>query len=293
MTRMDKLMILGAWALMAAVGIFGVWKTAQAPRIDPGIAKLIKELEKLQNEPAPPWHDERTHWNGLAYFGPVANARPANDRAGSLSVKLIPHPLPHPEFPVSILSLPIPGAAKTDLDGTRISWTITEPEVALLSWMKRTNAKPAGFILRRQCEEGPVEKIAELGADARSYVDLSTLPRKTYRYWVLATGKESLLTVDPPVLQAVTKGSEKSAETRTPSATRVKLVGGDKTSAILRVETYDRTQKKWIGPIVTAAPGKEVGSSGWTLNGLRFDNFTLVADVSDDGGVDRVLTTKD
>jgi hypothetical protein len=134
--------------------------------------------------------------------------------------------------------------------------------------------------------------IGRVGPKERSFTDLSTEPRLTYRYWVELTGDESVYDSYPPVAKPATKGLHLSAEARTPAATRVKLVGGDKDNGILKVETYDRAQKKWVGKLVQTAPGRAVGTSGWTLNGLRFDNFTLVADVTDDEGVDRVLNTK-
>ena len=51
-------------------------------------------------------------------------------------------------------------------------------------------------------------------------------------------------------------------------------------------------QKKWMAKTIVVAPGRNIGMSGWILKGLHFDNFTLVADLTDDEGVDRVQTTK-
>ena len=293
MTRMDKLMVWGAWSIMAIVGSICIWKTSQTPRIDPWVVAAKMDFERNPKVPRQPGPGAVPRWNALAYFGPVVDARPAQSGVGSIPVKTIGTAMAHPTVSVAILPLPVVGEAKADLDGTKITWTLTDPQVELLSWMRRTAAKPSGFIVERQCEDGRVERIAQVGPEARSFTDLSTEPRLTYRYGVLVTGEETVRSSYPPVLERVTKGLNVWAEARTPSATRVKLIGGDRSTAFLRVETYDRTQKKWIPKTVMAAPGREVGSSGWTLNGLRFDNFTLVADVSDDGGVDRVLTTKD
>jgi len=293
MTRMDKLMILGAWALMASVGVFGIWKANQGPRVAPGILALQSDLERDPNKPRQPAPDPVPHWNPLAYFGPVADARSASTEAGSMPLKLVGKGIPHPTMTVAVLALPVLGEAKADLDGIRIAWTLQTPKVGLRPWMTQAAAKASAFIVKRQCEDGPVEQIAELGPEARSFSDLTALPRRTYRYWVLVRGPETLISSFPATEETVTKGLEASVTAKVPSATRLKLVGGDKATAILKIETYDRTQKKWLARTLTVAPGKEVGSSGWTLKGLRFDNFTLVADVSDDDGVDRVLTTKD
>jgi hypothetical protein len=61
----------------------------------------------------------------------------------------------------------------------------------------------------------------------------------------------------------------------------------------MKVETYDRAKKAWVAraPVLTA-PGDKVAGTGWLLKGLRFDEFTLVADVMDDDGVVQVLTTR-
>jgi hypothetical protein len=142
-------------------------------------------------------------------------------------------------------------------------------------------------------EDGKIAQIGEAGAKALSFTDLTCKPRATYRYWVVAKGMESDLENKPFPKKDVVKGIDTSVQTRTPSDTRAKLVGGDKANAFLRIETYDRALKKWVGKTSMAAPGQKVGSSGWVLKGLRFDNFTLVADVTDDEGVDRVLSTKD
>ncbi|HLY74834.1 MAG TPA: hypothetical protein VKU80_12010, partial [Planctomycetota bacterium] len=68
---------------------------------------------------------------------------------------------------------------------------------------------------------------------------------------------------------------------------------GDKTHAVLRVETYDRGRKGWVARTALNAPGDLIAGTGWSLKGLRFEEFTLVADLTDDEGVARVLSTKD
>jgi len=293
MKRMDRWMLAGAWTVMALVGTLCVWKTLQ-PRQTRTWA-LADELKFAQEQNHCTYGptDPVPHWDGLAYFGAVAPARPVQNGAESLPRRIIDEPVRRKIRDYAILPLPVLGEAKADLDGARITWTLLEPQVGVTYWMNRIPAKPSGFLVDRQFEGGKVERIAKLGPEARSFNDLSAEPKRTYRYWVIETGDESDLSSYPPVLRPVTKTSLLPVEARTPSAVRVHLVGGDRSTAFLRVETYDRTQKKWIPKTVMAAPGKDVGSSGWTLKGLRFDNFTLVADVSDDAGVDRVLTTKD
>jgi hypothetical protein len=294
MTRIDKLILWGAFAVMAAVGSLSIWKISQTPKVDPTVVHLEHEFRNIWQGPAVFPGPGPVPSARIAFLDPVIEARSGPDAAGSLRTRGVGAGLPHPIFDVRILPVPVIGTARADLDGAAFSWTVKDPEVALLSWMRRKEASPTGFIIRRQCGNGPVTDLAKVGPKDRSFTDLYTEPLKTYRYWVLVTGPESDLVLDPPVLKPATKGLNASAETLTPSAARVKLVGGDKDNAVLRVETYDRAQKKWIaGKAMMTVPGRGIGASGWTLKGLRFDNFTLVADVTDDGGVDRVLTTKD
>jgi hypothetical protein len=293
MTRMDRWMLAGAWTVMAVVGVVGVWKTLHTPRIQAWVLASGSKLAPDPRIPLLPAPPPIPHWNGLACFGEIAPARPVPEGAEGLPLRIVEVPVRRKIRDYAILPLPVLGEAKADLDGARITWTLLEPQVELMYWMNRISAKPVGFLVERRREDGKVEQIARLGPEARSFSDLSAEPTRTYRYWVLSTGDESNLSTYPPVLEPVAKRSMLPAEARTPSAVRVHLVGGDRSTAFLRVETYDRTQKKWIPKTVMAAPGKDVGSSGWTLKALRFDNFTLVADVSDDAGVDRVLTTKD
>jgi hypothetical protein len=292
MTRIDKLILWGACAVMVAVGSLSMWKISQTPKIDPEIVRLQIEYEQIARRRPQPVPEVPLFPDPFSRV--LKQPAPTHDWTAFIATKYVGVPVEHRNVDVLILPLPVAGEAKADLNGATFSWTLKDAEATLRPWMKRKEAAPTGFIIRRQCGDGPVVDIAKVGPKERSYTDLSTEPIKTYRYWVLATGQESDLVVDPPTLKPVTKGLNASKETTTPSAARVKLVGGGKDNAVLSVETYDRAQKKWIaGKATTTVPGRGIGTSGWTLKGLRFDNFTLVADVTDDLGVDRVLTTKD
>lgn len=293
MTTMDRLMLWGAAAVMATVGGISVWRTSQTPKVEPWVVAIRAELNRDPRIPRMPAPPPVPVWSNpfLMYIG---EPRAISDRVGEVPPRVIGEGVKHPAMDVLVLPNAVVGAAKSNLDGAAVSWTVAEPPKEKLEvWQTQKTAKPSGFLVRRQCGDGPVQDLARTGPEARSFADLSTLPKRTYRYWVLVFGEETVRTSYPAVQEPVTKGLGTPAETRTPTATRMKLVGGDKTTAILRVETYDRSQKKWIPKTAQTAPGRDIGSSGWSLKGLRFDNFTLVADVTDDEGVDRVLTTKD
>jgi len=297
MSRSDRLMLWGAAAVMIAVGALSLWKVSLIPAIDPEIAALRAEQQKLINgprhfpapDPIPAVH--------LGFLDVIPEPRLPQPQADLFRTQAVGKAMTIIHNPTKVLVLPfaVPTEIKSDLNGVSLPWTLQDaPQEKLADWQSQVKAKPAGFVIERRCGDEPAVVLAKLGPEAGSYTDVSAEPRKTYRYRVSVTGNETIRTSYPAQLEPVTKALAWSAEVRTPSDARVKLVGGDKNNAFLRMETYDRTAKKWVaGKVSMAVPGQKVGGSGWTLKGLRFDNFTLVADVTDDEGVDRVLTTKD
>lgn len=292
---MDKWMLWGAVAVMASVGSLSVWKIRQTPSIDPEIVRLGKALEvpaTVVKNPAPPLPPLPAGGCGPSTWVEAGRV-PMKDWTGFIATKAVGTAVAPPKQPVYILPLPvIQRQTVADLDGVTISWTLRKAEPSLLEWMVRNEAKPAGFIVERMGEDGNLETLATLGPNARTYTDLAVEARRTYRYWVSLTGKETDLTKRPLQVVDAVKSLPESAEASTPSGVRMKLIGGDKLNALLRVETYDREKHCWVQKTMMAAPGRKVGRSGWTLTGLHFDNFTLVADLLDDDGAVRVLTTK-
>jgi len=66
--------------------------------------------------------------------------------------------------------------------------------------MSNVEARDLGSVV-----SGIDQKIAELGPKERSFSDLSSEPRLTYRYWVTVAGKESDLSKRPYEPRTVTK----------------------------------------------------------------------------------------
>src|SRR5262245_8301216 len=147
---MDKMMVWGAWSLMAAVASLSAWKISQTPKIDPILAKLDRELHPSDPQmPAPPpvpaW---RNRW-----VETIGEARPVNRGAQAWFVDAPPPPPPPPPGTTVCLVLPfaIPGEAKADLHGITVSWTLQDaPKENLEPWLIQTPAKPSGFIIQRQ-----------------------------------------------------------------------------------------------------------------------------------------------
>jgi len=300
MTR-DKWLLTGAWAVMAAAGAYSYWKISESPKIDPAIVGLCTELEKVHHGPI----------TGFGWQGPTSAARPKNtiicngplpgaglayvDPAAELfRTRYVGIPVDPTPKNVLVLPFPVMGTAKATLDGTAVTWSTEERNVELKEWMIRKSATPAAFMVFRQVAEETPEQLAVLGPESRSYTDLTSAPLRTYRYWVALTGQENLRTTyaDADRLVAVTNRADATLAATGPSASRVRLVGGDRSHAVIKVETYNRPTKSWAGKTLLVNPGEVLAGTGWSLKGLRFDDFTLVADLTDDAGVDRVLTTR-
>jgi len=290
MTR-DQWLLTGAWAAMAAAGALSIYKGSQTPVIDPGISKLCSELKARENAPGGSAPNGRLAF--LVPAGPVSDVRPAPAEAPLFRTAAVGQPVDPKEIRVKVLPFPVMLSIKSDLDGTVLTWTTEERPVELLPKMIRVAAEPATVSVFRQLGDNAPEKVADLGPKARSWTELSAKPGWTYRYWVTLTGQETVRSDRSGALVEITNKADRSLEATAPSATRVKLIGGDKTHAFMKVETYDRAKKAWVAlaPVQTG-PGEKVAGTGWQLRGLRFDGFTLVADVTDDDGVAQVLSTR-
>ena len=293
MTRTDKMILTGAWAAMAVAGVYSYWKISESPKIDPTIERLCRVLKHPKGPvPQPPplpgrdkIVDPIPSWPGFAFIDPEANR---------FRTKLVGIPVDPPKKNVQVLPFPVLGEVQATLDGTTVAWSLKDREVDLKEWMIRIAAKPASFMVFRQRGEEAAQKVAELGPEARSFTDLSAEPLRTYRYWVSLTGQENLRTTyaEADKTMTVTNRTDECRTATGPSATRVKLVGGDRTHAVVKVETYNRPGKYWAAKSLLVNPGDAVAGTGWALKSLRFDDFTLVADMTDDAGVARVLTTR-
>jgi len=150
-------------------------------------------------------------------------------------------------------------------------------------------AKPSGVHRLEGVRAGAApKKIAELGPAARSFSDLSTKPRKTYLYWVTLKGLEdrSVRTTTATLVQVTNQAERPGIGGRPPVDTRPQA--GRRRQDPCRAQVgkpMTGAKKAWIPRTVLTAPGEMVAGTGWSLKSLRFDDFTLVADVTDDDGV--------
>ncbi|HLY09751.1 MAG TPA: hypothetical protein VKW04_10645 [Planctomycetota bacterium] len=291
----NKWYLTGAWAAMAAVGAYSLYKGSESPAIDPTIARLCRDLDQAQRQgpnrqyapdPLPQVPNPRGPWDRVGYVSPPEGSDTFHTKCVGTSV--VPK-----TRPILVLPYPVMVSGTGDQDGASLTWTTEDRAVDHRPWMIPRAATPSGFAVLRQSPRGPAQKIAELGPSARSYTDPSTEPHTEYLYWVTLTGLETDRSNTDGTLRTGTTIADRPVQVRTPSATRLKLIGGGKTQAVLRMDTYDRATKAWVSRTLLAAPGELVAGTGWSLKTLRFDEFTLVADVTDDLGVARTLSTRD
>src|SRR5262245_58517566 len=208
MNRNDKLMLWGAAAVMMAVASYSLWKVSQIPAIDPEIAALKIEHEKLMNGarhmPAPPAIPP-IH---LGFLDVIPEPRLPQPEADLFRTRAVGKPVEIIYRPTNVLVLPfaVPGEIKADLDGIPLRWTVQDaPQENLARWQTQVKAKPAGFVVERQCGDAAPVIVAKLGPEARSYTDISAEPRKTYRYRVSVTGQETIRTSYPAQQESVAK----------------------------------------------------------------------------------------
>jgi hypothetical protein len=290
----DQWLLTGAWVTMAAAGAFSIYMVHTTSHLDPTIERRATDLNEAQNRQGPkplPGPIPRSSLPSrtdlrAGYFTPT-------EESTRFHPKFVGEGRPPRDRDILVLPFPVMEAAQADLDGVKVTWRTEQREVEHQPWMIPKATAPSGFMVMRESRLGEPEKIAELGPAARSFADLFIVPRQTYTYWVLVKGLETDRSNNDGNLVSVTNPTDRPVSANTPVATRLKLVGGDKTHAVLQVETYDRTKKAWVAKTALAAPGELVDGTGWSLKGLRFEKFTLVADLTDDDGVARVLSTRD
>jgi hypothetical protein len=285
------MLLWAAAGVIAACGVVGVWKVSRGPAVDPRVvaaARRVEDARRVPQFPPPPRiPDGRLdRWDTV-----TGGVRPAADDA-----------VPPPPIKFGFLETKreiqtvrvLPGftyAVTADLDGAILTWALQEPKDKAGLYEKLVRSEPSAVVIERRTPGMEFAELLRLGPEATSYRDASAEPLATYYYRVRLAGIQTDR-LDDYKDKPVTVGGEEAVEVRVPSVHRLRLLGGDRTLALLRVETYHRESRKWVSRDVPAAPGKAVPGTAWTLEALRFDKSTLVAEVRDDTGGKRELTTK-
>jgi hypothetical protein len=292
MTSLDRLILWSCGLVIVASAAIGTALTARQPEVEPWVKdgeEWFRRERMTIKDPPPARAPIRDAWSRTGA---------GRERGDSSAMYLMP-PIPEvPKPPLREVTLEIepsaaPAVASAGLDGVTISWTLEDPPVALEPHEKRKRAKVTGFAIERSRDGSPFEKVTEAGPEARSWPDRTAEPRSTLRYRVLVNGAREILACGSCGREIGIPRELTTAEARTPSPFRVKLVGGDARIGIFRVEAYDRSARAWKGANHSARPGGTIGPSGWRLASLTFEKSSLTAEAVDDGGVTRKMSTQD
>lgn len=286
LTLKEKWMLAGAWGLIVACGVIGM---ACLSGSEPQPARESFTLQpsfcgtvKISEEPL----QRLRLWQEA--FGPVRV--PVTPYVGAIiSEPICILPVGRETVtPVMLAVLPL-YSGMVEMDRALLSWSLKKvpvnPDCEI--------SKPQAILIHRQCDDGEIERIAVLDPKTTSYEDRDIRPECSYRYYVLVRGDEGVRSsYKPSTVRPVDKMGEGSVEGRVPAWTRVRLVGGDARNAILGVDSYNPQKARWESRIVRASPGQAIGDTGWTLERLRFDKFTLVAEATDERFQKREFSTK-
>lgn len=282
----DRWLILGAWALLAASTVAGFCLIN---------ARVPATPEPTPAVPPPP-PPEPTGNRAMDRFWKCQEVltsvhRPQTPYVGCMVPTIIevvkPKPPPGPTrvLPVALYS------GKFEMDRANLSWNLRNPVIDPKD-KKFVLSAPQAFLIHRQCDGGEIERIAILDAKATSFEDRDVQPNHSYRYWVLVRGEEGAIVYPATRAPVVDREGEGSVEGTVPAWHKVKLLGGGRDHAILSVESYNPKTGQWETKRVLASPGQAIGASGWTLERMRFDKSTLVAEVKDDLRDAREISTK-
>lgn len=293
MTNRERAILAAAWLLIGTAAVAGPWSVSKRPKVHSAIAAAEKAILKGRGSivcgaPTPVWfHPPKVD--------PKAGTAPAHDWAPFLLPRWVGRSKATvgPRRTVEALPLPVIYSEKADLKGVTIAWGRVCRRVVVTAEEVHKEGEVKGLVIERAGPDGEFRPIAPLGPDVEAYFDATAEHRTAYRYRVRVDGYETRIRGENYVRERVLTEGAVTGVIRTPSPYRVKLVGGDAKLGLLRVETYQRDKDAWTAKDHPVRPGGAIGPTGWTLEALRFDRSTLTAEVKDDLGQGKRITTKD
>jgi hypothetical protein len=295
MRRTDRMMLWGAWAVVVLGLGFGISRISGAPKIEPSVRRVVGEIRDnlaTAHEAPPP---ALPHLRHREDWGSVTGGR---ESAKPWSAFVQPELRGTALSPTQVHFLILPYArftAKGDLDRATIAWALEVPQRELLPHEIPKAGAVSRVLIERQVGAEEPQIIAEItDPKVTSYLDAGLAGRTEYRYRVLVVGDETLRVAPGHYLVAtLTAAPGEAALVTTPPHHRVRLLGGDAGVAIVRWESYNGSSHGWVTKTESVLPGQRIGSTGWRLDGLRFFKFTLMAEMTDEMGEKKVLSTKD
>lgn len=279
----ERWMLAGAWGLIVVCGMTGAVCIGRSSSPAPALGTR----PRIRVDSPPPIGD-RTEEVLRKWQTVIAPVRvPVTPYVGCITPTILWVEKPAPPSVEFVLPTPL-YSGKVELDRTLLTWSLREPQEGPL--VKRGALR--AIVIHRTCDDGEVERIAVLSPKATSFEDREVRPNRSYRYWVLVRGEEGTKEYRIDHVRLVEREGEGTVEGAVPSWHKVRLIGGDKEHAILGVDSYNPGKGRWESRIVRTSPGRAIGETGWTLDRIRFEKFTLHADVTDDLRETRELSTR-
>ncbi len=279
----ERWMLTGAWGLIVVCGMTGLmWAQGPSSRPPPAVARA----EPDGGQPGPKRERPPEVW--VQWQTVMAPVRvPVTPYVGCISPKIVWKEIDAPPPLEFVLPTPV-YSGSIELGRTLLTWSLREPKEG--PTVKRS--VPQAILVHRTCDDGEVERIAVLSPKTTSFEDRELRPNHSYRYRVLVRGEEGTKEYRVDHVRFVEREGEGTVQGAVPSWHKVRLIGGDKEHAILGVDSYNPGKGRWESRIVRTSPGRAIGDTGWTLDRLRFEKFTLLAEVTDDLRETRELSTR-
>jgi hypothetical protein len=282
LSNSSRWILAGAWTLIAAAGILGQRAIARIPALDPVTEATLREVRwTMDHAPiaTPPLMKRPAAWAMV-----TADVEATHPFGATLSTWIYEEIRPKPIEDVLVQPHYAVAEAKASLDGVALSWTLSRGSVELEKHQRAKDVKAAAVRIERKTGAGAWKEVARLAPETRAWMDAEVAAGTSPIYRVRL--------VKPGEVRA-TEDVGADVEARTPSDRRARLIGGDAKVAIVRVEAYNRKTRAWSGPDRTVRPGEEMWPGGWTLTGLKFKGFGLVAEAAVGDGRTVELTTQD
>lgn len=270
LTRNETWMLGAAWAAIAGLGLAGASKVRQIPAVEPEVIRLEQRFEKertARSGPVPGDDTSRRWREGQSW---LAEGRKAPPLAAMFAPEVIEKTTPPGVREIPVLPSAAAVTAAGDLDGVLVRWSLVDAPLSLEPHERRVKATPAALRIERREPSGEFRPVATLDAKATSWRDAEAAPGRSWEYRVVVEGDPKARRVETPA----------RATAATPDHRRTRLVGGDASVALVRVETYDRGTKAWSGREAPVRTGTELWTGGPRLARLWFAGFELKAELA-------------
>jgi hypothetical protein len=275
-TRAESLFLGAAWIAIAGAALAGAGRLSRIPEIDPRVPALERKFREQAAGPRRPVPADRSEerFRDSRRWTAEARSSPRMDWAASFYSELVPVELPPGVTDQGVLPAVQETTSAADLDGVTLAWKTGKAEAKLGEYRRRVEAAPSGFRIYRREAGAEWELRAVLGAKSATWRDADAPADRVLEYRVELEGAED----------AIRPLEAGETSVRTPKDRRVEVLLLATDLATVRVEAYNRQERKWEGRVRHYGSGDELWPGGWRLIGLKFRGAALEAEFERPGG---------